>query len=177
MLAASMQSLARNHDMAVAPCTDTVECHNGGDDSVTSDSLMAHHLRSRGIATTDGNSVHLLTSGHDKFVDLFESVGKAKKFIHLEYFNFRNDSIAGLLFHLLAQKAAEGVEVRALYDAFGNASNNKPINKHMHDSICSLGIKLVKFDDGHTVMAAYSEDRGVDGIGQFAVEYEIYVYS
>ena len=146
MLSASMQSLARNHDMAVAPCTDTVECHNGGDDSVTSDSLMAHHLRSRGIATTDGNSVRLLTSGHDKFVDLFESVGKAKKFIHLEYFNFRNDSIAGLLFHLLAQKAAEGVEVRALYDAFGNASNNKPINKHMHDSICSLGIKLVKFD-------------------------------
>ena len=84
MLATSMQSLARNHDMAVAPCTYTVECHNGGDDSVTSDSLMAHHLRSRGVATTDGNSVHLLISGHDKFVDLFESVGKAKKFIHLE---------------------------------------------------------------------------------------------
>lgn len=112
----------------------------------TSDSLMAAHLRQRGIAITDGNSVQLLKTGHDKFEDLFEAVRGAKSFIHLEYFNFRNDSIAGLLFHLLAQKAAEGVEVRALYDAFGNASNNQPIKHHMHDSINALGIRLVKFD-------------------------------
>lgn len=112
----------------------------------TSDSLMAAHLRARGVNIYDGNSVHLLTTGHDKFEDLFDAVRNAKSFIHLEYFNFRNDSIAGLLFHLLAQKVAEGVEVRALYDAFGNASNNQPIKAHMHDSINALGIKLVKFD-------------------------------
>ena len=112
----------------------------------TSDSLMAAHLRARGVNIYDGNSVHLLTTGHDKFEDLFDAVRNAKSFIHLEYFNFRNDSIAGLLFHLLAQKVAEGVEVRALYDAFGNSSNNQPIKAHMHDSINALGIKLVKFD-------------------------------
>lgn len=112
----------------------------------TSDSVMVEHLREKGVTIHDGNSVRLLKTGHDKFEDLFESVRHAKSFIHLEYFNFRNDSIAGLLFHLLAQKAAEGVEVRALYDAFGNASNNKPIDRHMHDSIRSLGIQLVKFD-------------------------------
>jgi len=118
----------------------------GAQDRMTSDSVMAKHLRERGVNIYDGNSVKLLTSGHDKFVDMFEAVRDAKSFIHLEYFNFRNDSIAGLLFHLLAQKAAEGVEVRALYDAFGNSSNNKPIKAHMHDSIRSLGINLVKFD-------------------------------
>ena len=112
----------------------------------TSDSVMVAHLRSRGIHITDGNSVKLLTNGHDKFEDMFEAVRNAKSFIHLEYFNFRDDSIAGLLFQILAQKAAEGVEVRALYDAFGNASNNQPIKHHMHDSINSLGIRLVKFD-------------------------------
>ena len=112
----------------------------------TSDSLMAAHLQARGVNIYDGNSVRLLTTGHDKFEDLFEAVRNAKSFIHLEYFNFRNDSIAGLLFHLLAQKVAEGVEVRALYDAFGNSSNNQPIKAHMHDSINALGIKLVKFD-------------------------------
>lgn len=112
----------------------------------TSDSLMAAHLRSRGVNISDGNSVELLKTGHDKFEDMFEAVRNAKSFIHLEYFNFRNDSIAGLLFHILAQKAAEGVEVRALYDAFGNSSNNQPIKSHMHDSINALGIKLVKFD-------------------------------
>ena len=112
----------------------------------TSDSIMAAHLRTKGVKICDGNSVQLLKTGHDKFEDMFEAVRNAKSFIHLEYFNFRNDSIAGLLFHLLAQKAAEGVEVRALYDAFGNASNNQPIKAHMHDSINALGIKLVKFD-------------------------------
>ncbi|MBQ6964444.1 MAG: cardiolipin synthase [Bacteroidaceae bacterium] len=112
----------------------------------TSDSIMAAHLRQRDVPISDGNSVVLLKTGHEKFVDLFEAVRNAKSFIHLEYFNFRNDSIAGLLFHLLAQKAAEGVEVRALYDAFGNASNNQPIKHHMHDSINALGIHLVKFD-------------------------------
>ena len=112
----------------------------------TSDSLMVAHLRTRGVKIYDGNSVDFLKTGHDKFEDLFEAVREAKSFIHLEYFNFRNDSIAGLLFHLLAQKAAEGVEVRALYDAFGNSSNNQPIKRQMHDSINALGIKLVKFD-------------------------------
>lgn len=113
---------------------------------MASDSVMAKHLHARGIPITDGNSVQLLTNGHLKFEDLFEEVRKAKSFIHLEYFNFRNDSIAGCLFSLLAEKAKEGVEVRALYDAFGNSSNNKPIKSAMHDSIRSLGIDLVMFD-------------------------------
>ena len=112
----------------------------------SSDSLMMAHLTQRGVEMQDGNSVQLLKTGHDKFVDLFEAVREAQSFIHLEYFNFRNDSIAGLLFDLLAQKVREGVEVRALYDAFGNSSNNRPISRQMHDSIFSLGIQLVKFD-------------------------------
>lgn len=123
-----------------------VLCFAFANAQATSDSIMARHLRERGIKIVDGNSVDLLTSGHDKFVDMFEEVRNAKKFIHLEYFNFRNDSIAGLLFNILAQKVKEGVEVRALYDSFGNSSNNKPITKEMHDSIRALGIDLVKFD-------------------------------
>lgn len=111
-----------------------------------SDSIVARHLNTKGINITDGNSVKLLMSGHDKFTDMFECIKEAKSFIHLEYFNFRNDSIAGLLFEILTQKVNEGVEVRALYDDFGNWSNNQPIKKSQHDSINSLGIILKKFD-------------------------------
>ena len=114
--------------------------------SQRSDSIVAQYLRDTGIEITDNNSVKLLMSGHDKFVDMFECIRNAKSFIHLEYFNFRNDSIAGLLFNILTQKANEGVEVRALYDDFGNWSNNQPIKKAQHDSINNLGVKLVKFD-------------------------------
>ncbi len=107
---------------------------------------LADHMHGRGLRTTHNNNVKFYSAGRDKFIDLFEDVRQAKSFIHLEYFNFRNDSIAGLLFQLLAEKVKEGVEVRALYDAFGNSSNNRPIKHAMHDSIRSLGIDLVLFD-------------------------------
>lgn len=112
----------------------------------TIDSVVVEHYRGRGVQATGGNKLRFYDNGNDKFVDLFEDVRKAKSFVHLEYFNFRNDSIAGLLFKLLAEKAKEGVEVRALYDSFGNSSNNRPIKRAMHDSICAQGIKLVKYD-------------------------------
>ncbi|MCR5312865.1 MAG: cardiolipin synthase [Bacteroidaceae bacterium] len=110
------------------------------------DSVIARKMHMRDIPVLDNNSVEFFYNGHDKFVDLFDAIRKAKSSVHLEYFNFRNDSIAGLLFKLLGQKVKEGVEVRAMYDDFGNASNNSPIKKHMHDSICASGVRLVCFD-------------------------------
>lgn len=112
----------------------------------TSDSILSRKLLDeKAIQTTSGNSVRFFYKGDQKFEDLFAEIRKAKKFVHLEYFNFRNDSIAGLLFQLLGEKVKEGVEVRAIYDAFGNMSNNRPISRHMEDSINATGIRLVKF--------------------------------
>ena len=64
----------------------------------------------------------------------------------MEYFNFRNDSIANALFDLLGEKVKEGVEVRAMFDAFGNLSNNKPLKKEHLKAIRKKGIEIVKFD-------------------------------
>lgn len=114
--------------------------------SAQSDVIVCQRLESRGIPVTDANEVRLIKSGHDKFEDMFEAIRNAKSFINLEYFNFRNDSIANLLFSILSQKVAEGIEVRAMYDAFGNSSNNQPIKREHHDSISSTGINLVKWD-------------------------------
>ena len=112
----------------------------------TSDSLVMHYLQQQGIPVTANNEVKLLMSGREKFLDLFEEIRHAKHHIHLEYFNFRNDSIANALFDLLAEKVQEGVEVRALFDAFGNWSNNKPLKKHHLKAIRDRGIEIVKFD-------------------------------
>ena len=98
------------------------------------------------LHVTEGNSVRLLYSGREKFDDLFGEIRQAQDFIHMEYFNFRNDSINELLISLLYEKVKEGVEVRVMYDAFGNASNNRPFTHAKHDSIVALGIRLEKFD-------------------------------
>lgn len=111
-----------------------------------SDSTVMQRLKDMGIPVTYNNRVELLMNGHDKFVDLFEAIRGARHHVHLEYFNFRNDSIANALFDLLVQKAAEGVKVRALFDAFGNWSNNQPLKKKHLEDIRRRGIEIVKFD-------------------------------
>lgn len=112
----------------------------------TADSLIVNQLRAKGVSFSSDNSVTLLMSGQEKFDDMFKAIRQARSSIHLEYFNFRNDSIANMLFDILAEKAKEGIEVRALFDGFGNTSNNRPLKtKHIND-IRSKGIEIYEFN-------------------------------
>ncbi len=103
-------------------------------------------LKQMDIPFYDGNSVVLLPSGTEKFKDMFEAIRQARHYVHLEYFNYRNDTIGWALFGLLGQKAKEGVEVRVMCDDFGNRSNDHPLTKHHLDSIRSMGIQIQIFD-------------------------------
>ena len=111
-----------------------------------SDSTLIAYLKEHGITTTNHNELRLLKSGREKFIDLFQAIETAKHHVHLEYFNFRNDSIANALFDLLAKKAGEGVEIRAIFDAFGNTSNNQPLKEKHLESIRQKGVEIVEFD-------------------------------
>ena len=112
----------------------------------SSDSILVAEMRREGITFSQGNSVQLLMSGRDKFADMFETIRQAKSSIHLEYFNFRNDSIANLLFDILREKRKEGVEVRALFDGFGNDSNNQPLKKEHLQKLHADSINIYEFD-------------------------------
>lgn len=111
-----------------------------------SDSVFARYLQNEKYRIINNNELTLLPSGREKFNHLFAEVKKAKHHIHLEYFNFRNDSIANALFDLLAQKVNEGVKVRAMFDAFGNMSNNRPLRKKKVRDLRKEGIEMVTFD-------------------------------
>lgn len=112
----------------------------------TSDSVIVQKMREYGVRFTNDNDVKLLMSGKDKFADMFETIRQAKSSVHLEYFNFRNDSIASLLFELLKEKRKEGVEVKAMFDGFGNDSNNQPLKKHHLRKLHADSINIVEFD-------------------------------
>lgn len=111
-----------------------------------SDSTLIVYFKKAGLTTTNGNEVFILKSGHEKFIDLFEKIRNARHHIHLEYFNFRNDSIANCLFSILEEKVKEGVQVRAIYDAFGNSSNNQPLKKKHIKALKERGIEIEEFD-------------------------------
>lgn len=111
-----------------------------------SDSAFVNYVISEGIPYTNNNDVVMLDGAHEKFDSLFNDIRNAKHHVHLEYFNFRNDSINSVLIELLAEKAAEGVEVRAMFDAFGNMSNDSPLKRRDLEEIRAKGIEIIKFD-------------------------------
>ena len=112
----------------------------------TSDSILVREIKEDGITFTHENSVNLLMSGKEKFADMFEKIRQAKSSVHMEYFNFRNDSIANLLFDILREKRKEGVEVRCLFDGFGNDSNNQPLKKEHLKKLREDSIEIYEFD-------------------------------
>lgn len=116
------------------------------DKYLPSDSIFAGYLHERGIPIYNNNEIELLPNGRIKFENLFEAIRNAKEHIHLEYFNFRSDSIAKEIFTLLAEKAQEGVKVRAMFDDFGNLSNNRPLRKEHLEMLNDRGIEIIRFD-------------------------------
>lgn len=116
------------------------------DKYLPSDSIFAGYLHERGIPIYNNNEIELLPNGRIKFENLFEAIRNAKEHIHLEYFNFRSDSIAKEIFTLLAEKAQEGVKVRAMFDDFGNLSNNRPLRKEHLKMLNDRGIEITRFD-------------------------------
>ncbi|SEA31340.1 cardiolipin synthase [Eubacterium aggregans] len=68
---------------------------------------------------TNNNGIDIYTDGHAKFEALFKAIEGAKSSIHLEYYIIKYDDLGRRLLTLLTRKAAEGVEVRLLYDEMG----------------------------------------------------------
>ncbi len=63
-----------------------------------------------------GTQVEYFPTGKDKFQALMTELKKAERFIFLEYFIVEEGYMWGNVLEILAQKAAQGVEVRVMYD-------------------------------------------------------------
>lgn len=130
--------------LSLLASTAHAERKDSGDE--TSDSAIVHLLEGDGITFSHNNAVTLLMSGQEKFDDLFKAIDQARSSIHMEYFNFRNDSINRLLISHLAPKVKQGVEVRLLFDGFGNISNNQPMRRQDLNTIREKGIEIYEFN-------------------------------
>lgn len=69
---------------------------------------------------TRKNEVDIFSDGEEKLTALIEDLKQAKKSIHIEYYAFVTDKTGKRILKVLEEKAAEGVEVRLLYDSFGS---------------------------------------------------------
>ena len=67
-----------------------------------------------------GSKIEILTEGSEMLDVMLRDISEAKYHIHIEFFIFKNDSTGKRVKELLMKKAAEGVEVRFMYDNVAN---------------------------------------------------------
>lgn len=116
--------------------------------------LIHMHLNS-GSWLTFNNQIDYFNNGKDKFDALIEDIRKAKKHIHLEYYIWRGDDLGARLVDELAKKAAEGVEVRVLYDGIGNSL----LPKYFFDKLRDAGGYTAAFLPRFIVRLNYRNHR------------------
>ena len=90
----------------------------------------------------NGTEVTYFPLGEDKFEAMIEELEKAKEFIFLEYFIIDEGYMWGRILKILADKAAEGVEVRVMYDGMCEIST---LTSDYPERLEQLGIKCKAF--------------------------------
>lgn len=103
--------------------------------------LIMYNLESTGAMLSDDNDIDIFTDGNEKFDALIEDMKKAEKFIHVQYYIIKNDVLMNRIRDVLVEKAAQGVEVRVLYDAMGCRSTSPKFWKKLRDE----GVQVVEF--------------------------------
>ena len=85
------------------------------DDAGTA-ALVKYLNRSGCFPVYADTEVTYFSSGEEKFAAMLEALASAEKFIFMEYFIIEEGYMWGKILELLVEKAAQGVEVRVMYD-------------------------------------------------------------
>lgn len=80
--------------------------------------------------------------GEEMFADMLEDMERAGKYIFLEFFIIHTGTMWNKIYGILKKKAAEGVDVRLLYDDIG-CMNTLPLN--FPKRLAKRGIKCERF--------------------------------
>ena len=78
---------------------------------------LAHYIRRSGCHPVyEKTDVAYFPLGEDKFEEMLKQLEAAKQFIFMEYFIIDEGLMWGRILEILVKKAAEGVDVRVMYD-------------------------------------------------------------
>jgi cardiolipin synthase len=108
-------------------------------------------------AFSRNNQVTLFFEGTPKFDDMLVEIKAAKRFIHLEYYIVRNDEMGKRVVEALAEKAAEGLDVRFLIDGMGCILTPRSLFR----PLAAAGGKVVQFMPPHFFRINFRNHRKV----------------
>lgn len=94
--------------------------------------------------------------GEDKFADMIEQLKRAKEFIFMEYFIVTKSYMWDTIPSILKEKAAEGVEVRMMYDGMCSLAL---LPYGYYKELEKMGIQSVPFSQIRPVLSTYQNNR------------------
>lgn len=96
------------------------------------------------------------TVGEEMFPDILKALEEAKHFIFMEYFIVEEGYMFGKILEILKRKAAQGVDVRFIYDDFGCVTT---LSAKYYRQMEEWGIKCVRFNPLYPVMSVIMNNR------------------
>lgn len=108
--------------------------------------LLSNYLARKDFPLYQNTDCRYYPSGEAQFDAMLADMEKAEKFIFLEYFILNTGVLWDRFYDVLTRKAAEGVEVRLMFDDFGSIIT-APDN--LIRDLESHGIKAVRFNPIH----------------------------
>ncbi len=94
------------------------------------------------LPVLDNSTCEYLHSGENFFARLLEEIGKAEKYVFLEYFIIEDGRMWAEIMEILLEKVAKGVGVYVMYDDVGSM---KSVSPNYHKKLQAEGIKAKKF--------------------------------
>ncbi|MEY8390806.1 cardiolipin synthase [Lachnospiraceae bacterium] len=95
-------------------------------------------------------------TGEEMFPDILEALEEAQRFIFMEYFIVEEGYMFGKILEILKRKAAQGVDVRFIYDDFGCVTT---LPAKYYQNMQEWGIQCVRFNPLYPVMSVIMNNR------------------
>lgn len=107
---------------------------------------LAAYLQKRGFLLYRNTDAKYFPDGTAFFDDLIERMREAEVYIFLEYYILAEGQIWNRIFSVLKERAAHGVEVRIIFDDFGNITR---LSDEMLQAMQDAGIEVAVFNPVH----------------------------
>ncbi|MEG2221153.1 MAG: cardiolipin synthase [Oscillospiraceae bacterium] len=107
---------------------------------------LAAYLGRRGFFLYRNTDTHYFSEGADFFPALIARLSQAEHFIFLEYYILAEGKLWDEIFAVLRERAAAGVEIKIIFDDFGNITR---LSGDMLHAIQEAGIEVLIFNPVH----------------------------
>ncbi|MCI8298847.1 MAG: cardiolipin synthase [Lachnospiraceae bacterium] len=95
-------------------------------------------------------------TGEEMFPDILKALEEAQHFIFMEFFIVEEGYMFGKILEILKRKAAQGVDVRFIYDDFGCVTT---LPAKYYQNMQEWGIQCVRFNPLYPVMSVIMNNR------------------